>query len=58
MNYFGSDDVVDNIDSLVDNGYSGKEVVDLLSNYIKGDKTKTFREWVDDIVYGTGEELK
>ena len=58
LNYFGSDDVVDNIDSLVDNGYSGKEVVNLLSNYIKGDKTKTFREWVDDIVYGTGEELK
>ena len=58
LNYFGSDDVVDNIDSLIDNGYSGKEVVDLLSNYIKGDKTKTFREWVDDIVYNTGEELK
>lgn len=58
LNYFGSDDVVDNIDSLVDNGYSGKEVVNLLSNYIKGDKTKTFREWVDDIVYGTGEEIK
>ena len=49
---------MDNIDSLVDNGYRGKEVVDLLSNYIKGDKAKTFREWVDDIVYGTGEKLK
>ena len=48
---------MDNIDSLIDNGYSGKEVVNLLSNYIQGDKTKTFREWVDDIVYGTGEEL-
>ena len=58
LNYFGSDDVVDNIDSLVDNGYSGKEVVNLLSKYIKGDKTKSFREWVDDIVYGTGEEIK
>lgn len=56
LNYFGSNDVVDNIESLVDNGYNGKEVVDLLSNYIKSDKTKSLREWVDDVVYSTGEE--
>ena len=47
---------MDSVDTMLSSGLSGEQAIDLIAGYIKSDKTKSFREWVDNAVYNKGQK--
>ena len=43
--------MMDSVNTMLYSDLSGKQAIDIITDYIKSDKTKTFREWVDSVVY-------
>lgn len=54
LTYRESRDRMDNINTILDSGLSGKQAIQVIADYIKSDKSITFREWVDNAVYNKG----
>ena len=52
--YRDSKGMMDSVNTMLYSGLSGKQAIDIIADYIKSDKTKTFREWVDNAVYNKG----
>ena len=58
LTYRESRDRMDNINTMLSNGLNGKQAIKIVTDYIKSDKKLSFREWVDNAVYNTGEKTK
>ena len=58
LTYRESRDRMDNINTMLSNGLNGKQAIKIITDYIKSDKKLSFREWVDNVIYNTGEKTK
>ena len=58
LTYRESRDRMDNINTMLSNGLNGKQAIEIITDYIKSDKKLSFREWVDNAIYNTGEKTK
>lgn len=58
LTYRESRDRMDNINTMLSSGLNGKQAIKIITDYIKSDKKLSFREWVDNAVYITGEKTK
>ena len=58
LTYRESRDRMDNINTMLSNGLNGKQAIKIITDYIKSDKKLSFREWVDNAIYSTGEKTK
>ena len=58
LTYRESRDRMDNINTMLSSGLNGKQAIKIITDYIKSDKKLSFREWVDNAVYNTGEKTK
>ena len=54
--YRDSEGMMDSVNTILYSGLSGKQAIDIIADYIKSDKTITFREWVDNAVYNKGQK--
>ena len=45
---------MDSVNTMLYSDLKGKQAIDIIANYIKSDKTKSFREWVDNALYNKG----
>ena len=52
--YRDSKGMMDSVNTMLYSDLKGKQAIDIIADYIKSDKTKTFREWVDNAVYNKG----
>ena len=52
--YRDSNGMMDSVNTMLYSDLKGKQAIDIITDYIKSDKTKTFREWVDNAVYNKG----
>ena len=52
--YRDSRGMMDSVNTMLYSDLSGKQAIGIIADYIKSDKTKTFREWVDNAVYNKG----
>ena len=58
LTYRESRDRMDNINTMLSSGLNGQQAIKIIADYIKSDKKLSFREWVDNAVYNTGEKTK
>ena len=56
--YRDSKGMMDSVNTILYSDLKGRQAIDIIADYIKSDKTKTFREWVDNAIYNTGEKTK
>ena len=54
--YNASEEVIDNVDGLISTDMSTKDITNVIDDYIKSDKTISFREWVDNAIQNYGEK--
>ena len=54
--YNASEEVIDNVDGLISADMSTKDITNVIDDYIKSDKTISFREWVDNAIQNYGEK--
>ena len=54
--YKASEEVIDNVDGLISADMSTKDITNVIDDYIKSDKTISFREWVDNAIQNYGEK--
>ena len=54
--YRDSKGMMDSVNTMLYSDLKGKQAIDIIADYIKSDKTKTFREWVDNAVYSKGQK--
>ena len=54
--YRDSKGMMDSVNTMLYSDLKGKQAIDIITDYIKSDKTKTFREWVDNAVYNKGQK--
>ena len=54
--YRDSKGMMDSVNTMLYSDLKGKQAIDIIADYIKSDKTKTFREWVDNAVYNKGQK--
>mgnify|MGYP003533806096 FL=1 len=57
LTYRESRDRMDNINTILSSGLYGKQAIQVIADYIKSDKSITFREWVDNAVYSKGQKV-
>ena len=58
LTYRESRDRMDNINTILSSGLNGEQAIKIITDYIKSDKKLSFREWVDNAIYNTGEKTK
>ena len=54
--YRDSKGMMDSVNTMLYSDLKGGQAIDIIADYIKSDKTKTFREWVDNAVYNKGQK--
>ena len=54
--YNASEEVIDNVEGLISTDMSTKDITNVIDDYIKSDKTISFREWVDNAIQNYGEK--
>ena len=54
LTYRESRDRMDNINTILSSGLNGKQAIQVIADYIKSEKSITFREWVDNAIYNKG----
>ena len=54
--YRDSKGMMDSVNTMLYSDLKGKQAIDIITDYIKSDKSKTFREWVDNAVYNKGQK--
>ena len=54
--YRDSKGMMDSVNTMLYSDLKGKQAIDIIADYIRSDKTKTFREWVDNAVYNKGQK--
>ena len=52
--YRDSKGMMDSVNTMLYSDLNGKQAIGIIAEYIKSDKTKTFREWVDNAIYNKG----
>lgn len=58
LTYRESRDRMDNVNTMLSGGLNGQQAIKIVTDYIKSDKKLSFREWVDNAIYNTGEKTK
>ena len=54
--YRDSKGMMDSVNTMLYIDLKGRQAIDIIADYIKSDKTKTLREWVDNAVYNKGQK--
>ena len=49
--YRDSKGMMDSVNTMLYSDLKGKQAIGIIADYIKSDKTKSFREWVDSAIY-------
>ena len=55
--YRDSGGMMDSVNTILYSDLNGKQAIGIIADYIKSDKTKSFREWVDNAVYSKGQKF-
>ena len=54
--YRDSKGMMDSVNTMLYSDLKGKQAIGIIADYIKSDKTKSFREWVDSAIYNNNQK--